>query len=166
LNGRHQIEREDEKASNRPTPTRHIDSYQTITVETAAHAIPSFFAPPGAYAKGQFRSKLNERRSLLSSGGEHQPYFLTVASIFPALSWRQLVRLGNLAMIKERVSARELAELISVKVSVVGLEIVVRKDHAYGWQPNVVAAPGDLIGYQRRVEDIAHRLRVQYDLRD
>jgi hypothetical protein len=71
-----------------------------------------------------------------------------------------------MAMFKERVTARELAEMISAKVSAAGLEVVVRKDHAYGWQPNVVAAPGDLIGYQRRVEDIAHRLRVQYDLRD
>jgi hypothetical protein len=45
-------------------------------------------------------------------------------------------------------------------------EIQIRKDHAYGWQPTVVACPGDLIGYQRRVEEIANRLRVQFALRE
>jgi hypothetical protein len=69
-------------------------------------------------------------------------------------------------MVKERITARELADMITVKIGASGLEVVVRKDHAYGWQPNVVAAPGDLIGYQRRAEDIANRLRVQFDLRD
>jgi len=34
------------------------------------------------------------------------------------------------------------------------------------WISNVVAAPGDLIGYQRRAEEIAHRLRMQFDLCD
>ena len=38
--------------------------------------------------------------------------------------------------------------------------------HAYGWQPLVVASPGDMIGYQRRVEEIAKRLRLQFDLRE
>jgi hypothetical protein len=40
------------------------------------------------------------------------------------------------------------------------------KDHAYGWYPNVVAAPDDMIGHQRRAEEIACLLRVQFDLRD
>ena len=53
-------------------------------------------------------------------------------------------------MVKERISARDLADMITAKISASGLEIVVRRDHAYGWLPNVVAAPGDLIGYQRR----------------
>jgi hypothetical protein len=74
--------------------------------------------------------------------------------------------LEKFAMVKERVTARSLAEMITAKIGVSGLEIVVREDHAYGWQPNVVAAPGDLIGYQRRAEEIAHRLRVQFDLCD
>jgi hypothetical protein len=69
-------------------------------------------------------------------------------------------------MLKERISARSLAEMITAKIGVSGLEIAVREDHAYGWQPNVVVAPGDLIGYQRRAEEIAHRLRVQFDLCD
>jgi hypothetical protein len=56
--------------------------------------------------------------------------------------------------------------MITEKIGAVGLEVVVRKDHAYGWQPNVVSAPGDLIGYQRRAEEIADRLRFKFDLAD
>ena len=69
-------------------------------------------------------------------------------------------------MVKERVTARSLADMITAKIGVAGLEIVVREDHAYGWQPAVVASPADPIGYQRRAEEIAHRLRVQFDLSD
>ena len=46
------------------------------------------------------------------------------------------------------------------------VSIRVRKDHAYGWQPTVISSPGDSIGYQRRVEEIANRLRFQFDLRE
>jgi hypothetical protein len=35
---------------------------------------------------------------------------------------------------------------------------------SYRWQPIVVSSPGDSIGYQRRVDEIAHRLRFQFDL--
>jgi hypothetical protein len=69
-------------------------------------------------------------------------------------------------MVKERITARTLADMIAAKIGASGLEITIRRDHAYGWQPNVVAAPGDLIGFQRRAEEIAHRLRVQFDLCD
>ncbi len=69
-------------------------------------------------------------------------------------------------MVKERIAAREPADMITAKINASGLEIVVRRDHAYGWLPNVVAAPGDLIGYQRRAEDIANRLRVRFELKD
>ncbi len=70
-------------------------------------------------------------------------------------------------MVKERMSAAQLAEMIVTSIGGAGpLEIVVRKDHAYGWQPIVIASPGDLIGYQRRAEQIANRLRFQFDLRD
>jgi hypothetical protein len=65
-------------------------------------------------------------------------------------------------MAKEFRTAEQLSDLI---VSALG-DIQVRKDHAYGWQPTVVSSPGDLIGYQRRVEEIANRLRVQFDLRE
>jgi hypothetical protein len=46
------------------------------------------------------------------------------------------------------------------------VRVRVRKDHAYGWQPTVVSSPGASIGYQRRVEEIANRLRFQFDLRE
>ena len=69
-------------------------------------------------------------------------------------------------MLKERVKAKQLADLVTAKIGVDGIEIVVRKDHAFGWQPTVVAAPGDLIGYQRRAEEVAHRLRASFDLYD
>jgi hypothetical protein len=69
-------------------------------------------------------------------------------------------------MLKERASAVQLADMIARTISATGVEIVVREDHAYGWQPNVVAAPGDLIGFQRRAEEIANRLRVRFDLGD
>jgi hypothetical protein len=69
-------------------------------------------------------------------------------------------------MAKERRSAEQLADMI---VSVMGLSEVyvsVRKDHAYGWQPTVVSSPGDSIGFQRRVDEIANKLRFQFDLRE
>ena len=69
-------------------------------------------------------------------------------------------------MVKERVDAKILEDMITAKIGVTGLEIVVRKDHAFGWQPSVAVAPGDLIGYQRRADEIASRLRMQFDLRD
>jgi hypothetical protein len=56
--------------------------------------------------------------------------------------------------------------MIVAKIGVRDLYIRVRKDHAYGWEPTVEDAPGDLIGYQRRAEEIASRLRMQYDLRE
>ena len=69
-------------------------------------------------------------------------------------------------MVRERKTAQELADLITSKIGVRELFIRVRKDHAYGWEPTVEDAPGDIIGFQRRAEEIADRLRVQYDLRE
>lgn len=69
-------------------------------------------------------------------------------------------------MARERRTAQELADMIVEKIGVRDLYIRVRKDHAYGWEPTVEDAPGDLIGYQRRAEEIASRLRMQYDLRE
>jgi hypothetical protein len=56
--------------------------------------------------------------------------------------------------------------MIASKIGANGVEVSVRKDHAYGWQPTIIAAPSDLIGFQRRADEIAHRLRVRFDLRD
>jgi hypothetical protein len=66
---------------------------------------------------------------------------------------------------KELRTAEQLADMILTTLAVSGVYISVRKDHAYGWQPTVVSSPGDSIGYQRRVEEIANRLRFEFDLR-
>ena len=67
---------------------------------------------------------------------------------------------------KELKTAEQLRDMLTTMLGVRDVDIQVRKDHAYGWQPVVVSSPGDLIGYQRRVEEIANRLRVQYVLRE
>ena len=67
---------------------------------------------------------------------------------------------------KELRTAEQLADMILAALGVSEVYITVRKDHAYGWQPTVVSSPGDSIGYQRRVEEIANRLRVEFDLRE
>ena len=69
-------------------------------------------------------------------------------------------------MAKELRTAEQLSDMIVSALHVRDVAVHVRKDHAYGWQPLVVASPGDMIGYQRRVEEIAKRLRLQFDLRD
>ena len=67
-------------------------------------------------------------------------------------------------MCKTRKSAQELAELIRVQIGVGVLAIGVRKDHAYGWQPMVEYAPGNQLGFQRRADEIAEKLRQVYEL--
>jgi len=67
-------------------------------------------------------------------------------------------------MAKDRKTADQLSEMIISAIGVRDVSVSVRKDHAYGWQPTVVSSPGDSIGYQRRVDEIAHRLRFQFDL--
>jgi hypothetical protein len=70
-------------------------------------------------------------------------------------------------MAKEAKSAQQLADMIVAALGVSGaVEVSVRRDHAYGWQPTVVSCPGDSIFFQRRVEEIADRLRRQFDLRE
>jgi hypothetical protein len=68
------------------------------------------------------------------------------------------------AVAKELRTAEQLADMILATLGVSGVYVSVRKDHAYGWQPTIVSSPGDSIGYQRRVEEIANRLRFQFDL--
>jgi hypothetical protein len=67
---------------------------------------------------------------------------------------------------KELRTAEQLSDLIVAALGISEVYIRVRKDHAYGWQPTVVSSPGDSIGYQRRVDEIANRLRFQFDLRE
>jgi hypothetical protein len=69
-------------------------------------------------------------------------------------------------MAKECKTADQLSDMIVSAIGIGQVHVNIRKDHAYGWQPTVVSSPGDSIGYQRRVDEIAHRLRFQFDLRD
>ena len=69
-------------------------------------------------------------------------------------------------MAKEAKTARQLSELIVSALGVADVEVSVRRDHAYGWQPTVVSCPGNSIGFQRRVEEIAKPLQRQFDLRE
>jgi hypothetical protein len=75
-----------------------------------------------------------------------------------ASSWMEI------AMAKERCSAEQLADMITQKINVAGVEVAVRRDHAYGWVPTVVSAPSDQIGFQRRADEIAHVLRTRFEL--
>jgi hypothetical protein len=69
-------------------------------------------------------------------------------------------------MAKERKTADQLSDIIVSAMGIGAVYVSVRKDHAYGWQPTVVSSPGDSIGFQRRVDEIANRLRFQFDLRE
>jgi hypothetical protein len=69
-------------------------------------------------------------------------------------------------MAKELRTAEQLSDMIVSALAISDVDIQIRKDHAYGWQPTVVSSPGDLIGYQRRVDEIANRLRIQFNLRE
>jgi hypothetical protein len=67
-------------------------------------------------------------------------------------------------MVKDRKTADQLSEMIVAAMGVREVHVSVRRDHAYGWQPTVTSSPGDSIGYQRRVDEIANRLRCEFDL--
>jgi hypothetical protein len=52
-------------------------------------------------------------------------------------------------MAKEYRTAGELSGMIMSALAVKDVAVQVGKDHAYGWQPIVVASPGDLIGLSK-----------------
>jgi hypothetical protein len=39
----------------------------------------------------------------------------------------------EVAMVKDRCSAEQLADMITQKINVTGVKVAVRRDHAYGW---------------------------------
>jgi hypothetical protein len=69
-------------------------------------------------------------------------------------------------MPKTSKTAQELAEMIMAQLGTGELAIGVRKDHAYGWQPMIEYSPGNQLGFQRRADEIADRLREKYDLKE
>lgn len=69
-------------------------------------------------------------------------------------------------MSKQRLSASEIADLLTTQIGARGIRIDIRRDHADGWHPTVTYAPGNMLGFQRRAEEAAHWLRRQYELTD
>ncbi len=67
-------------------------------------------------------------------------------------------------MAKQGRTAQQLAEMITGRIGVSGVEVRVREDHSDGWCPTIVAAPSNELGFQRRAEEIARRLRLDFDL--
>lgn len=67
-------------------------------------------------------------------------------------------------MPKQHRTAQQLADMIAGKIGVSGVQVRVREDHADGWCPTIVAAPSNQLGFQRRAEEIAQRLRLEFDL--
>jgi hypothetical protein len=121
----------------------------------------------------------NRNRTLLSSTRRRRdlPDFASSRRTLPQTGWgdfseskeiKPYVRESEMvnSMAKELKTAQQLSDMIVSALHVKDVDVQIRKDHAYGWQPIVVSSPGDLIGYQRRVEEIANRLRFQFTLRD
>jgi hypothetical protein len=77
---------------------------------------------------------------------------------------RELV--GGQPVAKELRTAEQLSDMIVGALGISEVDVRVRKDHAFGWQPTVISSPGDSIAYQRRVEEIVNRLRFHFDLRE
>jgi hypothetical protein len=67
-------------------------------------------------------------------------------------------------MARERKSAEQLARIIAERIGIHGVEVRIRQDHADGWCPTIVSAPSNELGFQRRAEEIARRLRLEFDL--
>ena len=65
---------------------------------------------------------------------------------------------------KELKSAQELSDAICQVVGMPGFDVVVRRHNTHGPQPIVLSAPVNSIGFQRRVKEIADRMRTKYDL--
>jgi hypothetical protein len=54
--------------------------------------------------------------------------------------------------------------MLSAAAGIEGLQVMVREDHAYGWQPTAFRGLEIRSVAKRRVEQIAQILRNQYDL--
>ena len=71
----------------------------------------------------------------------------------------------EVAVVKERCSAEQLADMITQKINVTGVDVAVRRDlPPLTGVPTVVSAPSDQIGFQRRADEIAHVLRTRFEL--
>jgi hypothetical protein len=88
--------------------------------------------------------------------GAEQLLTYSLSIEFPTLWIKKFLTSGEHGLFDQVVGALGISEV----------DVRVRKDHAFGWQPTVISSPGDSIGYQRRVEEIANRLRFHFDLRE
>jgi hypothetical protein len=67
-------------------------------------------------------------------------------------------------MSKDTKTAAELSEIIFRIAGIHGMDVIVRPAYAEGWVPTAVVAIGSPIDAQRSVEQIAKKLRINYDL--
>ena len=68
-------------------------------------------------------------------------------------------------MDKEKKSARELADMIALRMKVAAGLVSIHRDATCGWAANV-SGPSKLFGDQALAEAIAAELRERYDLKD
>ena len=113
-----------------------------------------------------FRPSRTSRAGGARSKQAHAKKIATIAYFHGRIARGGALYLWSLAMRKERVSATQLADMITSQIGASGVEVSVRKDLAYDWLPTILVAPSDVIGFQRRANEIAHRLRVRFDLHD
>ena len=69
-------------------------------------------------------------------------------------------------MDKEKKSARELADMITLRMKVAAGLVSIHRDATCGWAANVFTGPSKLFGDQALAEAIAAELRERYDLKD
>jgi hypothetical protein len=67
-------------------------------------------------------------------------------------------------MDKQRMSAAELAGMVTKMIGVGGLQVVVNPDPVEGWRPTVVEAPRTPERFQHLANKTAEKLRGKYDL--
>jgi hypothetical protein len=93
----------------------------------------------------------------------------TLRNETPRLRWnvslatRDLAR--GLAMPKERKTVDQLSDMIVSAMGSKGVYPCLQR-LCYSWQPTVISSLGDSIGFQRRVDEIANRLRFQFDMQE
>ena len=65
---------------------------------------------------------------------------------------------------KEKLSASQLADMITARIGIEAILIVVKRDPTYGWHATVLTAPAETQKCQMLAEQIATELRAKYDL--
>jgi hypothetical protein len=71
---------------------------------------------------------------------------------------------GLWVIMRSSKSSQELGEMITVWLSVPGLQVSIRPDPFVEWEPQVIAAPTIAAKYQPLAEEVAADLRRAYEL--